>query len=150
MLKSVSEDSSSSCDFDFTQNPEISILDISALTQPKSPTVLPEKLDETNLSDSLHSNEFEWGENASNSSGQSNSRTSSKDRSNPKYILQVDVYIQMTLYQENTLSHWISNRKTIDETENLNIFMQLVQALDYIHVQGLIHRDLKVYYFSGD
>lgn len=55
------------------------------------------------------------------------------------------LYIQMQLCHQNSLREWLK-----DTTENrnmkyiLDIFSQIVQAVEYVHLQGLIHRDLKV------
>ncbi len=57
--------------------------------------------------------------------------------------LQIDVYIQMALYEGNSLQHWLQGRQKIDMKTNFHIFRQIVAGLKYIHAQGLIHRDIK-------
>lgn len=56
---------------------------------------------------------------------------------------QIDVYIQMALYEGNSLQHWMDKRTQVIERENLRIFEQIVAGLKYIHAEGLIHRDMK-------
>lgn len=59
---------------------------------------------------------------------------------------QIDVYIQMALYEGNSLQFWMDQRKTantVDATESIRIFRQLVAGIKYIHSEGLIHRDIK-------
>ncbi|XP_012935928.1 eukaryotic translation initiation factor 2-alpha kinase [Aplysia californica] len=71
------------------------------------------------------------------------------DSSGTKYFL----YIQMQLYRKETLKDWLCNntlnrgRQTI-----LDIFDQIVCAVDYLHRCGLMHRDLKPsnIFFSND
>ncbi|XP_014483949.1 PREDICTED: eukaryotic translation initiation factor 2-alpha kinase-like [Dinoponera quadriceps] len=56
----------------------------------------------------------------------------------------VFLYIQTELCQRLSLKEWLrlesSNR---DSSRVLNIFQQIVDAVEYVHLQGLIHRDLK-------
>ncbi|KAG1683533.1 hypothetical protein DVH05_022938 [Phytophthora capsici] len=61
------------------------------------------------------------------------------------FITQIDVYIQMALYEGNSLREWINQRKSgeIDADKNLHIFHQIVNGLRYVHKQGLVHRDIK-------
>jgi serine/threonine protein kinase len=58
-------------------------------------------------------------------------------------ITQIDVYIQMALYEGNTLQHWMERRKGINAGDNLAIFRQIVSGLAYIHKEKIIHRDIK-------
>jgi hypothetical protein len=55
------------------------------------------------------------------------------------------LFIQMQLCRRESLREWlrdnVSNRSTYVV---LPMFMQIVQAVEYVHLQGLIHRDLKV------
>lgn len=55
------------------------------------------------------------------------------------------LYIQMQLYSKETLKDWLGNNTlNRDRYTVLNIFDQIVCAVDYVHSQGLMHRDLKV------
>ena len=55
------------------------------------------------------------------------------------------LYIQMQLYQEDTLKEWLAkNTLSRDRHMILTIFDEIVCAVDYVHKQGLMHRDLKV------
>lgn len=44
-----------------------------------------------------------------------------------------------------TLKDWISINKGRTKDKALGIFQQLVCGVEYIHSEGLIHRDLKVF-----
>ncbi|OWZ15467.1 PEK protein kinase [Phytophthora megakarya] len=61
------------------------------------------------------------------------------------FITQIDVYIQMALYEGNSLREWMDLRKPgdIDIDKNMHIFHQIVNGLRYVHKQGLVHRDIK-------
>lgn len=56
----------------------------------------------------------------------------------------VYLYIQMQLCQKNSLREWLRDNLERDQNTVLNMFDQIVQAVEYVHLQGLIHRDLKV------
>ncbi|KAL1461306.1 hypothetical protein WDU94_013213, partial [Cyamophila willieti] len=54
------------------------------------------------------------------------------------------LYIQMQLCRKDSLREWLAdNVAHRDSTEIVSIFEQIVQAVEYVHMQGLIHRDLK-------
>ncbi|ETO83317.1 PEK protein kinase [Phytophthora nicotianae P1976] len=61
------------------------------------------------------------------------------------FITQIDVYIQMALYEGKSLRDWIDQRKSgeIDVSKNMHIFRQIVNGLKYVHSKGLVHRDIK-------
>ncbi|KAG7383803.1 hypothetical protein PHYPSEUDO_003286 [Phytophthora pseudosyringae] len=61
------------------------------------------------------------------------------------FITQIDVYIQMALYEGNSLRDWMDQRKSgeIDTAKSMHIFHQIVNGLRYVHKQGLVHRDIK-------
>ncbi|XP_076248743.1 eukaryotic translation initiation factor 2-alpha kinase isoform X2 [Calliopsis andreniformis] len=60
-------------------------------------------------------------------------------RKSPKMFL----YIQMQLCQRLSLREWLKNQSARDYRRVLIIFHQIVEAVEYVHLQGLIHRDLK-------
>ncbi|KAL6422966.1 hypothetical protein ACFW04_010458 [Cataglyphis niger] len=53
------------------------------------------------------------------------------------------LYIQMQLCQRLSLREWLRHTSTRDSVRVLNIFQQILDAVEYVHLQGLIHRDLK-------
>ncbi|CAN0029903.1 unnamed protein product [Bubo scandiacus] len=58
----------------------------------------------------------------------------------------VYLYIQMQLCRKENLKDWMSRRCMIEErerTECLQIFLQIAEAVDFLHSKGLMHRDLK-------
>ncbi|KAH9496229.1 Eukaryotic translation initiation factor 2-alpha kinase 3 [Bulinus truncatus] len=63
------------------------------------------------------------------------------------------LYIQMQLYRKETLKDWLSNNTlNRDRHTILDIFDQIICAVDYVHSCGLMHRDLKPsnIFFSAD
>lgn len=66
-------------------------------------------------------------------------RSSYKKQENPPIYL----YIQMQLCRDESLKEWLVKNKKRDHKLVLNFFFQLLEAVDYVHQQGLIHRDLK-------
>ncbi|XP_069488306.1 eukaryotic translation initiation factor 2-alpha kinase 3 isoform X2 [Ambystoma mexicanum] len=58
----------------------------------------------------------------------------------------VYLYIQMQLCRKETLKDWMSSRCTLEDrprTESLQIFVQIAEAVEFLHNKGLMHRDLK-------
>ncbi|XP_052102279.1 eukaryotic translation initiation factor 2-alpha kinase 3-like isoform X1 [Mytilus californianus] len=54
------------------------------------------------------------------------------------------LFIQMQLCRRETLKDWlISNNSERDNSVVLDIFDQIMGAVEYVHNQGLMHRDLK-------
>lgn len=67
------------------------------------------------------------------------------NKPNSRKSAKMFLYIQMQLCQRLSLREWL--KQTIlarDSFQVLNIFQQIVAAVEYVHLQGLIHRDLKV------
>lgn len=55
------------------------------------------------------------------------------------------LFIQMQLCKKESLKDWLKdNVRDRHSSAIINIFNQIVQAVEYVHMQGLIHRDLKV------
>ncbi|XP_019405271.1 PREDICTED: interferon-induced, double-stranded RNA-activated protein kinase [Crocodylus porosus] len=55
------------------------------------------------------------------------------------------LFIQMEFCEKGTLMHWIDEQrgKQHNQGVSLNIFKQIVKGVEYIHSEGLVHRDLK-------
>ncbi|KYB29822.1 Eukaryotic translation initiation factor 2-alpha kinase-like protein [Tribolium castaneum] len=53
------------------------------------------------------------------------------------------LYIQMQLCQRQSLKEWLVENKERPFADVLQIFKQIVSAVEYVHMHGLIHRDLK-------
>uniref|UniRef100_A0A4W2FR18 PRKR-like endoplasmic reticulum kinase n=1 Tax=Bos indicus x Bos taurus TaxID=30522 RepID=A0A4W2FR18_BOBOX len=63
--------------------------------------------------------------------------------SSPKVYL----YIQMQLCRKENLKDWLNSRYTIEARERsvcLHIFLQIAEAVEFLHSKGLMHRDLKI------
>lgn len=54
------------------------------------------------------------------------------------------VYIQMQLCKKETLKDWLGCNKERNKSETMKIFSQITDAMEYVHSNNLIHRDLKV------
>lgn len=61
------------------------------------------------------------------------------------HVEKVYLYIQMQLCRKDTLKDWLkTNCENRDKTTIFDLFYQIVDAVEYVHSQDLIHRDLKV------
>lgn len=55
------------------------------------------------------------------------------------------LYIQMQLCRKQSLKDWLcESGAAIRTNESLAIFRQIIDGVEYVHLKGLIHRDLKV------
>ncbi|XP_036429835.1 eukaryotic translation initiation factor 2-alpha kinase 3 [Colossoma macropomum] len=64
----------------------------------------------------------------------------------PPLTPKVYLYIQMQLCRKENLKDWMAQRSQPDLREHrqcLAIFLQIAEAVDFIHSKGLMHRDLK-------
>jgi hypothetical protein len=62
----------------------------------------------------------------------------------PPKISRMYLFIQMQLCRRESLREWLRDRSVRNTDTVLQMFSQIVQAVEYVHLQGLIHRDLKV------
>jgi translation initiation factor 2-alpha kinase 3 len=53
------------------------------------------------------------------------------------------LYIQQELCQKRTLREWLRTEEKRDLRTIVNLFGQIVEAVEYVHSKKLIHRDLK-------
>lgn len=54
------------------------------------------------------------------------------------------LYIQMQLCRQESLQDWLRTTSERNPYDVTSIFKQILEAVDYVHLQNLIHRDLKV------
>ncbi|KAK5886653.1 hypothetical protein CesoFtcFv8_017667 [Champsocephalus esox] len=64
----------------------------------------------------------------------------------PQPSPKVYLYIQMQLCRKENLKDWMAQRCLPEQREHnqcLDIFLQIAEAVDFLHSKGLMHRDLK-------
>lgn len=54
------------------------------------------------------------------------------------------LYIQMQLCRKESLKEWLTLHTNRNYGDMLLIFLQILDAVEYVHLRKLIHRDLKV------
>ncbi|XP_051508332.1 protein kinase containing Z-DNA binding domains isoform X2 [Myxocyprinus asiaticus] len=69
------------------------------------------------------------------------SRSHSTHSSDP--LNQMYLYIQMEFCEGGKLTEWIKTRNLTEKQRTLEIFSEIVSGVEYIHLNNLIHRDLK-------
>lgn len=74
-----------------------------------------------------------------------NKKSKSKIDSNNTEVF---LYIQMQLCKKDSLKDWLLVNADRNYENIYNIFKQIIDAVEYIHNQNLIHRDLKVFFFK--
>uniref|UniRef100_A0A671Y3L8 Eukaryotic translation initiation factor 2-alpha kinase 3 n=1 Tax=Sparus aurata TaxID=8175 RepID=A0A671Y3L8_SPAAU len=71
---------------------------------------------------------------------------SSSSPPRPTTLTLVYLYIQMQLCRKENLKDWMAQRCLPEQREHnqcLDIFLQIAEAVDFLHSKGLMHRDLK-------
>lgn len=67
-----------------------------------------------------------------------------KTRQHPGSDAKMFLFIQMQLCRKESLREWLRAHVTHRDTyQVLQMFNEIVRAVEYVHLQGLIHRDLK-------
>lgn len=72
---------------------------------------------------------------------------SNKEEAKPQYS-RTFLYIQMELCQKESLKDWLLQNLTREQKFVFNIFNDIVRAVEYVHDNQLMHRDLKVFIYS--
>lgn len=68
----------------------------------------------------------------------------SKEEVVPQESTPMYLYIQMQLCRKESLKDWLVENRQRNPITILQMFKQIVCAVEYVHLRGLIHRDLKV------
>uniref|UniRef100_A0A8C9ZZL5 Eukaryotic translation initiation factor 2-alpha kinase 3 n=1 Tax=Sander lucioperca TaxID=283035 RepID=A0A8C9ZZL5_SANLU len=108
--------------------------DADADTASSSGAASPSTLTEKNSSSSSHTRH------------QESVPPSSSSPPRPTSLTLVYLYIQMQLCRKENLKDWMAQRCLPEQREHnqcLDIFLQIAEAVDFLHSKGLMHRDLK-------
>ncbi|XP_026162187.1 eukaryotic translation initiation factor 2-alpha kinase 3 [Mastacembelus armatus] len=124
--------------------------DADADTDSASGAVSPGTLTEKNSSSSSHTRRQESVPASSSSPPRPTSLTLALPTTPPNPRVQpspkVYLYIQMQLCRKENLKDWMAQRFLPEHREHnqcLDIFLQIAEAVDFLHSKGLMHRDLK-------
>lgn len=115
-----------------------------------SASTSPGTLTERNSSSSSHTRHQEHVQPSSSSPPRPTSLTLALPTTPPTQRTQpspkVYLYIQMQLCRKENLKDWMAQRCLPEQREHnqcLDIFLQIAEAVDFLHSKGLMHRDLK-------
>lgn len=110
----------------------------------------PSTATEKNSSSSSHTRRQESVPPSSSSPSRPTSLTLALPTTPPTQRVQpspkVYLYIQMQLCRKENLKDWMAQRCLPEQREHnqcLDIFVQIAEAVDFLHSKGLMHRDLK-------
>lgn len=124
--------------------------DVDADTDSGSSVASPATLTEKNSSSSSHTRRQEAVPPSSSSPPRPTSLTLALPTTPPTQRVQpspkVYLYIQMQLCRKENLKDWMAQRCQPEQREHnqcLDIFVQIAEAVDFLHSKGLMHRDLK-------
>ncbi|XP_078133002.1 eukaryotic translation initiation factor 2-alpha kinase 3 [Sander vitreus] len=124
--------------------------DADADTASSSGAASPSTLTERNSSSSSHTRHQESVPPSSSSPPRPTSLTLALPPTPPTQRVQpspkVYLYIQMQLCRKENLKDWMAQRCFPEQREHnqcLDIFLQIAEAVDFLHSKGLMHRDLK-------
>ncbi|XP_070836009.1 eukaryotic translation initiation factor 2-alpha kinase 3 isoform X1 [Chaetodon trifascialis] len=124
--------------------------DADADTDSASSAASPGTLTEKNSSSSSHTRRQESAPASSSSPPRPTSLTLALPTNPPTQRVQpspkVYLYIQMQLCRKENLKDWMAQRCLSEQREHnqcLDIFLQIAEAVDFLHSKGLMHRDLK-------
>ncbi|XP_076604174.1 eukaryotic translation initiation factor 2-alpha kinase 3 [Chaetodon auriga] len=124
--------------------------DADADTDSASSAASPGTLTEKNSSSSSHTRRQETVPASSSTPPRPTSLTLALPTTPPTQRVQpspkVYLYIQMQLCRKENLKDWMAQRCLPEQREHnqcLDIFLQIAEAVDFLHSKGLMHRDLK-------
>ncbi|XP_035529894.1 eukaryotic translation initiation factor 2-alpha kinase 3 [Morone saxatilis] len=124
--------------------------DADADTDSASGAASPGTMTEKNSSSSSHTRRQESVPPSSSSPPRPTSLTLALPTTPPIQRVQpspkVYLYIQMQLCRKENLKDWMAQRCLPEQREHnqcLDIFLQIAEAVDFLHSKGLMHRDLK-------